>query len=170
MFFFVPGFVLGLLGTRIFGVGIGGPLFLRNNNDIFALIVLCSLVCTGIVFWKERVDIRKVGSFFGRLALVDASGWTGGCDNDSDRKCCYVFGSNNERILPSLETSTTRCFEFDHRAIGLWYRSYRMGIVFRGFLLFGFARRGIRLLQFGFKPFPSLSYMVKNHILSWSLL
>ena len=148
------GFVLGLLGTRIFGVGIGGPLFLRNNNDIFALVLLCSLVCTGIVFWKESVDIRKWGLSLGdwhwwmpRVGLVIAimvPTVSAVMFLDPAMSEFYPVWKPARQDVPSLI--------IEQLAYGIDLIGWEL--FFRGFLLFGFARRGDPIAAIWIQTFP----------------
>ena len=148
------GFVLGLLGTRIFGVGIGGPLFLRNNNDIFALILLCSFLCAGIVFWKESVDIKKWG-----LSLGDWHWWM---------PRVGLLIAIMIPIVSAVMFLDPTMSEFypvwkparqDVSSLIVEQLAYGIDLIgwelfFRGFLLFGFARRGDPIAAIWIQTFP----------------
>lgn len=147
-------FVMIPLGIRIFGIDRGGPFFLRNNPDIFALMLMISVLCSIFVFYTEQVDLSKWGISFG-----DWKWWL--------PRVGVVMGI----MIPTITTvmlldptmsefypvwkparQSTQNLLIEQMAYGVDLLGWEL--FFRGFLLFGFARRGDPITAIWMQTFP----------------
>jgi membrane protease YdiL (CAAX protease family) len=147
-FVFIP------IGIRIFGINRGGPLFLREHPEVFALVLLASLTCAGIVFWKEGVELKKWGISFGdwhwwlpRVGVVVA---------------IMIPTVGAVMFLDPTMSDFYPVWKPARKQVGLLiieqlaYGIDLLGweLFFRGFLLFGFARRGDPITAIWIQTFP----------------